>query len=909
MADPTGAYGGTFGEGPGKDVGERIFQSVDTLARLAIIETADDRQLIFVEENRRLYAMDRQAITAGANEVSAPNGGVWKLVNLDGIQGNTGETGPAGAPTGTTGETGSTGPAGPLGSQGIQGETGITGNAGETGVGAQGVTGVVGSTGPTGDGPTGSTGPTGIGVTGGTGTAGYTGPAGAAGAAGGPPGNTGETGVTGPAGAPTGQTGLAGETGATGSQGIEGDRGLQGVQGIQGKTGATGVGSTGATGEQGPQGAAGGVTGPTGAGATGETGGRGLTGETGETGVTGPSGATDGNTGGTGLTGETGVTGPAGATDGATGATGETGVTGVGDLNGPAGATDNALARYDGTTGKLVQNSTLIGNDDGSLTINGQIASRRSTELVEIFSMSDFPTPAGGVITLPTGKYSIRTSLTTSDRFAIGSGQTVIFEFENHRSSMFTYTGTGTLFTVTAATRFDMTNTNFTLTGAGASLIDMSGGGNCIISQITAVSTNVGTSIGSFTDTVQFQLRTANIFGFVDGLSLTRMFAFQATQMFLQSSGTGTGSLIGIYESVGLAGNISDAVVIPGASESAIYIEPTVTTEIRVLVVTDIGTDGFFKAATTSGVVASIADQSVVANAIPSVDDNGSGKARFASTTHGLSVGETVDHTTFAVETTYNGTGLVVTAVSDADHYDIGAITYTATDIGQVDADTVEITDVAHGLSNGDSINIDGTIDYDAGYAIFNKTNDTFEVNAVWVSDQAGTWDDASLNELSKYITAENNGSERDSTSAGEVLVSGNSTPTTISLTTTFYDLNLNASAVESAAMARFTLTDSTTGEVRYDGLNPKLVEVSGLLAAVSSGGTQRFNFRLLLNGSPLAAPDNVDVPIQLGSTLTSAPLHWDLYMDPGDKLRLQVENADGDSNVTIDTLKFSVRA
>ena len=507
---------------------------------------------------------------------------------------------------------------------------------------------------------------------------------------------------------------------------------------------------------------------------------------------------------------------------------------GSGDVNGPAPSTNNAVVRYDGTTGKVIQDSTLIANDDGTLTIDGQTASRRSTELVEIFQMSDFPTPAGGVITLPTGKYSIRSSLTTSDRFAVGAGQTVIFEFENHRSSQITYTGTGTLFTVTGATRFDMSNTNFMLTGAGASLINITGGGNCIISQITAVFTNTGTSIGSLTDVVQFQLRTANMFGFVDGISLTRVSAFQLTQMFMQSAGTGSGVIFGVYESVGLAGNISDAVVVPGASESAIFIDPTVEVEIRVLVISDLGVNGFFKPATTSGVIASIA---------------------------------------------------------------------------QIDASTIEITDVAHGLSNGDRISIFGTIDYDAGYMVANKTNDTFEVSATWVDSQTGTWDDASLNALSKYVHAENNGEERNSVSAGEVLVSGNATPTTITLTTTFYDLNLNASAVESAAMARFTLTNSTTGEVRYDGLNPVLVEVAGLLAASSAGAANRFNFRLLLNGSPLAAPDNVDVPIDVAAALTSAPLHWDLYMDPGDKVRLQVENADGTTNLTIDTLKFSVRA
>ena len=42
-----------------------------------------------------------------------------------------------------------------------------------------------------------------------------------------------------------------------------------------------------------------------------------------------------------------------------------TGGSGSGDVVGPASATDNAITRYDGTTGKLIQNSTVTLSDDG----------------------------------------------------------------------------------------------------------------------------------------------------------------------------------------------------------------------------------------------------------------------------------------------------------------------------------------------------------------------------------------------------------------------------------------------------------------------------------------------------------------------------------------------------------------
>ena len=43
--------------------------------------------------------------------------------------------------------------------------------------------------------------------------------------------------------------------------------------------------------------------------------------------------------------------------------------TGTGDVVGPASSTDNAVVRFDGTTGKLIQNSTVTLSDTGVLTV------------------------------------------------------------------------------------------------------------------------------------------------------------------------------------------------------------------------------------------------------------------------------------------------------------------------------------------------------------------------------------------------------------------------------------------------------------------------------------------------------------------------------------------------------------
>jgi len=45
----------------------------------------------------------------------------------------------------------------------------------------------------------------------------------------------------------------------------------------------------------------------------------------------------------------------------------------TGNVRGPTSATDNAVARYDGTTGKLIQNSGVTIDDNGNLTASGDI--------------------------------------------------------------------------------------------------------------------------------------------------------------------------------------------------------------------------------------------------------------------------------------------------------------------------------------------------------------------------------------------------------------------------------------------------------------------------------------------------------------------------------------------------------
>ena len=55
---------------------------------------------------------------------------------------------------------------------------------------------------------------------------------------------------------------------------------------------------------------------------------------------------------------------------------------GAGDFVGPASSTDNAIVRFDGTTGKLVQNSGVVIDDNGNVGINTASGAVASSKLV-----------------------------------------------------------------------------------------------------------------------------------------------------------------------------------------------------------------------------------------------------------------------------------------------------------------------------------------------------------------------------------------------------------------------------------------------------------------------------------------------------------------------------------------------
>ena len=536
-----------------------------------------------------------------------------------------------------------------------------------------------------------------------------------------------------------------------------------------------------------------------------------------------------------------------------------------------------------------------------SLKIDGQKASRYGATVTEIFSMDDFPAPAGGVITLPSGEYIIHASLTTSDRFLISTGQNVFFTMKDSRNLALTYTGTGTMFTLTNPGNVGFDQFQFVCSGEGAQFIDSTGGAVVTIDLGRIALSGSGSSIGTI-DGCSTLVMTRLVFeNHVDGVTLKNISIILIDAVSFVSAGTGVGSLINIQESLGLSATINTVVAIVGASESAFDIEPCIAAPVNISQTVFSGVGDFFKTGVT-GAIGSFVDTSTGTTAV-TVTDSG-GDALFASVAHGLNVGESPIQTTFT-QPTYNGTFVVTEKTADT--YKCG-IDYVANDSGLFATTTCLVnSELAHGRSNGECVSIFETVNFGGGYNIFNAQTNTFEITlgkAFPGTETTGNWDTSSLTQQDKYVNTRDNGALPNSQDIGAYVVGGNATPTTINTQDVFEDLNLGSGAAESIANEGWTLIDPVTGEMRYDGLSTVSKIYSGHIYLNKAGSSQSYVIRLLKNDAELPSPDNVDIEREVTTIVSSTGFEWSIVAAPGDAFKLVAANSDGTDNLIVSLVK-----
>jgi hypothetical protein len=144
-----------------------------------------------------------------------------------------------------------------------------------------------------------------------------------------------------------------------------------------------------------------------------------------------------------------------------------------------------------------------------------------------------------------------------------------------------------------------------------------------------------------------------------------------------------------------------------------------------------------------------------------------------------------------------------------------------------------------------------------------------------------------------------------DSNTIGFVSAEDNATATVINTIDVFEDLNLNSLAVLGANSERFELVDSTTGELRYIGLEPFSGAIEATISATGVGGTSQYHFRAYKNGTTAIMPITKN---EIGTVMSNTSMHTPVSLVTNDTIRIQVANSSGTSNITVDTIAINIQ-
>jgi len=155
-----------------------------------------------------------------------------------------------------------------------------------------------------------------------------------------------------------------------------------------------------------------------------------------------------------------------------------------------------------------------------------------------------------------------------------------------------------------------------------------------------------------------------------------------------------------------------------------------------------------------------------------------------------------------------------------------------------------------------------------------------------------------SLLESSKYVSATNNATSRDSRTLCSAYTTGNTALTSITGVGTFDPLNLGTASIGSTNEL-FTLMDAITGEMRYDGLVPLEGILTCSLSAKRSAGAVQHSFRAYktVGTDPF---DPVLVSRDIGTVLGAMPLVLAVTLKPNEQFRIEVEPVSGTTSIIV---------
>lgn len=530
---------------------------------------------------------------------------------------------------------------------------------------------------------------------------------------------------------------------------------------------------------------------------------------------------------------------------------------------------------------------------------NGRNVTMSGSTVKDIYLMSDFPAPSGGVITLEANTtYILHETLVTSDRFVVPDDVTVNFVTVSFNIDALVYTGTGTFFTGLSIGSLNFFKTIISLTDSSAIAFNIKGSA-ITLSQLALIESLVigGSSVGTVEGLRFFENSSA----IVDAGELTllnirdsRMIA----SLMIHTVDTSGGNFLRVNGTNKSILKINDVSFQSFASESIFNIRPEIGDDSGVRIESSSFSDSLaapYKSGST-GAITVFADAAISSTSITSVTDS-SGVARFNFTGPTVYAFQKVTISGFITNTAYNVTG-IITATDGTTFFEISSIAFgTDEAVGAFVSDSVTVTSTAHGLSNGQGVLILNTLNYDGGSPIYNSLTNSFQINRAFVATETGDWDTGSLDQTERRVTSDSNLGIADSENIGSFTAQDNSTATVINTQDVFEDLNLNGLGMVLANNELWKIIDTTTLEMKYIGEPDFSGELIATIASVSIGGSNEFHFQVVINDVDVSG---VISPDELGTTMNSTGLKVPVDVVTGDRVRIRVLNHDGISNITI---------
>jgi len=550
----------------------------------------------------------------------------------------------------------------------------------------------------------------------------------------------------------------------------------------------------------------------------------------------------------------------------------------------------------------------MVGQVTANLT--DRLHSAIPTNAVDVFKMNDFPAPSGGVITLTNNTlWNIKAPLVTADRFLIPAGSNAAFQGFNTNVNTLVYTGTSTFFTGTdKIISFFVDGVVFVGAVPGASLYNFIGDESAGSFVALFLNTIVGfTSLGSIKNFASYSGSSANYIGFSNGLTLEDLPVIDIVRTGFIGSGAGTGAHLNIIGNKTRTISVGPTPFIANVSEKGFFLDPDIlgTAEVALNRIQFSGNGAFFKSGTT-GIISGFSDFSVAATAITSVTDS-SGLARFNFTVGPtLFVDQEVVVSGFTTNTAYNHTARIT--ATGAGFFET-TVAFGTDETGSFLSNSVRVIDAGHGLSTGQTLLIQNSINYNQGSKIYNATTDNFQINAVFVVEIPGPtvqWNTGSLVETDKRVNLQNSGAQKPSMNIAFGVVNDNATATTIAAADTYQALDISG-FTSNGVTERWTLTDATAGIFRYDGQNPFVGRVAANITIVKTGSTETFDFATSLNGAIPTFPTADHVPIEVKTTKVSGVLFDTLDINPGDTIQIMGAGDSTSNNITITDFQFEI--